>query len=94
MIRNTERKNVQAHYSYTSPITKNMLQLNGTPNTINSIINDFQTEGFVHTFSIIKDEIGCSGARKLYKPAEIKIVKQNDYRANPNSSSGAIIYAL
>ncbi|MEP7142962.1 MAG: hypothetical protein ABI707_08830 [Ferruginibacter sp.] len=71
-----------------------MLQVNNTSNTINSIINDFKTEGFVHTFSIIKDEIGCGGPRKLYKPAEIKIVKQNKYSANPYSSSGAIIYAL
>ena len=63
-------------------------------NTINSIIYDLQTEGFVHTFSIIEDEIGCSGPRKLYKPAEIKIVKQNNYHANPYSSSSAIIYAL
>ncbi|MBC7889030.1 MAG: hypothetical protein H7Z13_14230 [Ferruginibacter sp.] len=68
--------------------------LSNTIHTINSIINDLQTEGFVHTFSIIADEIGCSGPRKLYKPAEIKIVKQNNYQANPYSSSGAIIYAL
>jgi len=64
------------------------------PNTINTIINDLQTEGFVHTFSIIDDVIGCSGPRKLYKPTEIKIVKQNDYRANPYGTSNAIIYAL
>lgn len=62
--------------------------------TINSIINDFKTEGFVHTFSVIGDEMGCSGPRKLYKPAEIKIIKQNNYQANPYSSAGAIIYAL
>jgi len=30
----------------------------------------------------------------LYKPAEIKVVKQNSYHANPYSSSSAIIYAL
>jgi len=71
-----------------------MFQVSHTLNSINSIIYDLQTEGFVHTFSIIEDEIGCSGPRKLYKPAEIKIVKQNNYHANPYSSSGAIIYAL
>jgi len=70
-----------------------MLQVS-TSNTISSIINDYKTEGFVHTFSIIKDEIGCSGPRKLYKPAEIRIIKQDRYNANPYSSSGAIIYAL
>ncbi len=74
--------------------TKKTLQMSTTLNTLNSIIFDLQTEGFVHTFSIIQDEIGCSGPRKLYKPAEIKIVKQNNYRANPYSSSGATIYAL
>lgn len=63
-------------------------------NTINSIIYDLQNEGFVHTFSMIQDEIGCSGPRKLYKPAEIRIIKQNRYDANPYSSSGAVIYAL
>lgn len=68
--------------------------MNATLQTLSSIIYDLQNEGFVHTFSIIQDEIGCSGPRKLYKPAEIKIVKQNNYRANPYSSSGAIIYAL
>lgn len=71
-----------------------MLQVNNTSNTISSIVNDFKIEGFVHTFSIIKDEIGCSGPRKLYKPAEIKIVKQNRFNANPYSSSGATVYAL
>src|SRR6185436_2030353 len=71
-----------------------MLSVSSTLNTINSIIYDLQTEGFVHTFSIIKDEIGCSGQRKLYKPAEIKIVKQDNYRGNPYSSSSATIYAL
>ncbi|MEO5893880.1 MAG: hypothetical protein ABIQ31_26725 [Ferruginibacter sp.] len=68
--------------------------MTNTLNTINSIVDDLQTQGFVHTFSIIKDEIGCSGPRKLYKPAEIKIVKQNKYSANPFSSSSTIIYAL
>ena len=62
--------------------------------TLSSIIYDLQTEGFVHTFSMIQDEIGCSGPRKLYKPGEVKIVKQNNFRANPYSSSGAVIYAL
>lgn len=71
-----------------------MIQVSNTLNTINSIIYDLQTEGFVHTFSIIQDEIGCSGPRKLYKPAEIKIIKQNSYHANPYSSFSAIIYAL
>ena len=68
--------------------------MNTTINTFNSIIFDLQSEGFVHTFSIIQDEIGCSGQRRLYKPAEIKIVKQNNYRANPYASSVVIIYAL
>jgi hypothetical protein len=58
------------------------------------MIYDLQSEGFVHTFSIIKDEIGCSGQRKLYKPGEIRIVKQDKYSGNPYSSSSAIIYAL
>ncbi len=71
-----------------------MPQVSHTSNTINSIIEDLQTEGFVHTFSMIQDEIGCSGPRKLYKPAEIKIVKQNNYQANPYSSYSAIIYAM
>ena len=71
-----------------------MLQVSNTSHTINSIVSDFKTEGFVHTFSIIRDEIGCSGPRKLYKPAEIRIVKQNKSHINPYSSSGAIIYAL
>ncbi|MEJ7587020.1 MAG: hypothetical protein WKI04_05615 [Ferruginibacter sp.] len=68
--------------------------MTNTLNTINSIVHDLQTEGFVHTFSIIKDEIGCSGPRKLYKPGEIKIVKENKYSANPYSASSTIIYAL
>jgi hypothetical protein len=74
--------------------TKNKLHVSNSLNTMNSIIYDLQSDGFVHTFSIIKDMIGCSGQRKLYKPAEIKIIKQNKYSANPFSSSGAIIYAL
>ncbi|MEO6548442.1 MAG: hypothetical protein ABIN94_10600 [Ferruginibacter sp.] len=68
--------------------------MNNTITTISTIISDFKTEGFVHTFSVIADEIGCSGPRKLYKPAEIKIVKQDKFDANPYSSAGAIIYAL
>ena len=65
-----------------------------TITTMNSVINDLQSKGFVHTFSIIKDEIGCSGPRKLYKPAEVKIVRQDKCTANPYSSSSTIIYAL
>ena len=75
------------------PITKN-LPVSNASDTINAIITDFQTEGFVHTFSIIKDEIGCGGPRKLYKPTEIKIIKQNNFRSNPYSASGAVVYAL
>ncbi|MEP7108448.1 MAG: hypothetical protein ABI760_10710 [Ferruginibacter sp.] len=71
-----------------------MIQVIDTLHTINSIIYDLQTEGFVHTFSVINGEIGCAGPRKFYKPAEIKIVKQNKYLANPYSSAGAVIYAL
>ena len=70
------------------------VQVSNILQTINSVIYDFQCQGFVHTFSIIKDEIGCSGQRKLYKPWEIKIVKQHKYSGNPYSASSAIIYAI
>ena len=75
-------------------IPQAMLPTINTPPTLNTIIVNLQAEGFVHTFSMIQDEIGCGGPRKLYKPKEIKIVKQNSFRTNPYSSSVTVVYAL
>lgn len=71
-----------------------MLPTTNTPSTLNTIIVNLQAEGFVHTFSLIQDEIGCGGPRTLYKPKEIKIVKQNSFRTNPYASSVTVVYAV